>query len=281
MDGILVWHWSRSKEKLEQYACKSGQSTNEIGAQLPSGVYTTMRTYQRTKVLRLSSHLGRLLESARLSGISLDFDEALLRYILRIAINSTHIKSDIKIKIHIDLTQSMGDIFLMLEPLVLPEESELRQGGVAISRVMHRDNPLIKASGFISTADTLRILLPHGINEVLMIGEDGGILEGLSSNFFAVRDHEVWTAAEGVLAGITRTLVLASINDLGIPLKKSTYPVEQVNLLDEAFITSTSRGVLSIRRIDNCEIGTICPGETTIRIRDDFERRVNEEIEEV
>jgi branched-subunit amino acid aminotransferase/4-amino-4-deoxychorismate lyase len=114
----------------------------------------------------------------------------------------------------------------------------------------------------------------------MMTGE-GGILEGLSSNFFAIRGNEVWTANEGVLAGITREITLKSIVSLGIPIKFLAYPIGQMKFLDEAFITSTSRGILSLREIDHTNIGTVCPGKTTIRIRNDFERRVNEEIEEI
>lgn len=279
--NITAWHWVSSENRLLRHACEPLASVNEIAQQLPAGVYTTLRTYQRNKALRLGAHLFRLEQSAALSGNNLGLDKEHVQKLLRIAINETNYPEEIKIRIHIDLNQAPGDIFLLLEPLILPAESEQRLGGVALTRPMHRDNPLVKATGFITTAELVRKELPQGINEVLMTGENGEILEGLSSNFFVVKNNEVWTAAEGILAGITRDLVLKSIGALGIPLRLAPYPVEQLLSIEEAFITSTSRGVLPLKEIDSCVIGKICPGEITTKIRSDLERRVNEEIETI
>jgi branched-subunit amino acid aminotransferase/4-amino-4-deoxychorismate lyase len=47
---------------------------------------------------------------------------------------------------------------------------------------------------------------------------EGRILEGISSNFFAMKDGIIWTAEEGVLLGVTRSVVLDEIRREDIPI---------------------------------------------------------------
>ena len=51
---------------------------------------------------------------------------------------------------------------------------------------MRRDNPHAKDTRFIATAQHAYGRLPAGVEEGLIVAADGAILEGLSSNFFAV-----------------------------------------------------------------------------------------------
>lgn len=49
---------------------------------------------------------------------------------------------------------------------------------------------------------------PPDVNEILLLDEDGGVLEGMSSNVFIVVGGKVATPGEGVLVGTVRNLVL-------------------------------------------------------------------------
>jgi len=66
---------------------------------------------------------------------------------------------------------------------------------------------------------------PADVNEIVMVGPQGTLLEGLSSNFFAVLpDPEtghatVYTAGDGVLPGTVREVVISECMQHSIPVK--------------------------------------------------------------
>lgn len=96
-----------------------------------------------------------------------------------------------------------------------------------------------------------------------MVDPQGRFKEGLSSNFFVVLRGEVWTAEQGVLLGITRALVIECANQLDLPLRQKPPRLEDLPIIEEAFITSSSRGVLPVRQINQTTIGALCPGPIT------------------
>lgn len=98
---------------------------------------------------------------------------------------------------------------------------------------------------------------PPGVSEVLMVKQaEGGagmeILEGLTSNFFAIyKDGTIRTAQEGILHGYARHLVLECAGQCGLSFDPS--PVLMRDAVEgrwaEAFITSSSRLIFPIERI--------------------------------
>ena len=91
---------------------------------------------------------------------------------------------------------------------------------------------------------------------------DGSVLEGLSSNFFAVRDGVLRTEEGRVLQGVTRALVLEMAEGL-LPVDRTAVRMDDLGALAEAFITSVSREVLPLVRIDGKPLGDGRPGSRT------------------
>ncbi len=201
-------------------------SLDEISGELPQGAYTTFRTFDRVKALHLDDHLDRLDESARLVGFESSLDRVRIRDGIRQAI-STFQPGDARIRLTLDLEKEPGTVYISLEPLNVPAEEQYRQGVSIVTRRMQRNNPRAKLTGFIGPAIGLRRALPPGVVEVVMIDENGRFLEGLSSNFFAVKGGILWTADQGVLPGITRSLVLEGVQALKFPLRLEGFPSEQ------------------------------------------------------
>ena len=126
-----------------------------------------------------------------------------------------------------------------------------------------------------------------------MVDEAGRILEGLTSNFFAVKGGELWTNEEGVLSGITRSLVLDEAVRIELPVNYKSIMITEIPILEEAFITSSSRGILPVKQIDDVYIGSgqpagpgkpACPcqpGPITKRLVDCLEDRIRNEVEEI
>ena len=64
-------------------------------------------------------------------------------------------------------------------------------------------------------------------------------------------------------------------------IRLSGFPLEEIPALSEAFITSTSRAVLSVTRIDNLKIGNGLPGPITNRLLERYQQRVSVEVQPI
>jgi branched-chain amino acid aminotransferase len=252
-----------------------GLSARDVSAGLPEGAYTTFRTHGRTRILRLADHVRRLEESARLQGRSGDLAIDRVRAAIASAIQRAgHAESRFR------LTWAPPRLFLSVEAFDPPPESVYRDGAWCVTVPIHRDNPRAKDTRFIREAGAAYDRLPAGAHEGLMVAEDGAVLEGLSSNFFAIRDGALFTEEDRVLAGLTRTLVLEVAADL-LPRAPGALLQEELPLASECFITSASRGVLPVVRVDAIAIGSGAPGPLTQEIRRRYERQVEAEAEDV
>lgn len=255
-------------------------SLDEISLMLPESVYTTFRTYNSNKVLHLHGHFQRLRDSAKFAGKVIPINEDRIRRILRIAINDSD-STECRIRLAITLVDEPM-LYVGIEPLLLLPNELYVNGAQAITvRDTHRENPRAKLTNFIKQSRQLRKDLPRGINEALMVNEAGEILEGLSSNYFAIRNGVVYTASSGILEGITRTIVCEEIQKIGADLKLQPVHISEIGSLDETFITSTSRAVLPIVKIDNNVIGDGNPGLVTRLISEKYSQRVMRELDEI
>ena len=107
------------------------------------------------------------------------------------------------------------------------------------------------------------------------------MLEGLSSNFFAVKGDTFYTAEEGVLSGTTRDFILNLAEELNIPVVFQPVKVSEIAELDEAFISSTSRSILPVRTIDGIAMKKEVPGPITKRLMEKFDEELASQIEKV
>ncbi|HEY63065.1 MAG TPA: hypothetical protein G4O02_00680 [Caldilineae bacterium] len=105
-----------------------------------------------------------------------------------------------------------------------------------------------------------------------LLAHDGYIYEGASSNLFAVRGGRIVTPPEEtVLSGVTREIVLRLAREHGIPISFELLPEADIPLWDEAFITSTSRHVMPLVRINGQPIGSGKVGPVTRCLMEAFE----------
>lgn len=248
---------------------------------LPDGAYTTFRTYQHLKALHLEDHLRRLEESALLDGQLLVLDHRNLRAMLRQVAESYPVDLELRLRVLIDLQSEPGAIYILAEHLRLPSAEEYCAGVKVITCNYERANPRAKLSRTMTGAAAVRQALPADVNEALMVDWRGLIGEGLSSNFFAVKDGVLWTAEAGILAGITRRLVLQAARQAGIPVCLDNLPLAELPHIQEAFITSSSRAVLPVRQVADQVIGSGAPGPLTKRLAADYERCLTQEIETI
>jgi branched-chain amino acid aminotransferase len=76
-----------------------------------------------------------------------------------------------------------------------------------------------------------------------------------------VLDNTIYTADKEVLSGATRDIILDEARNANLELNYCPITYDQINDIDEAFISSTSRGLLPVIKIDNFKIANGKPGK--------------------
>jgi branched-chain amino acid aminotransferase len=257
-------------------ATGSADSLNGASAALPSGAYTTLRTYGAHRVLRLDDHARRLEQSAAALGQpDVTIDGRRLRRALAAALRATGFPES-----RIRITAAAGRLFLSVEPFeALPDL--LYRDGVACATVpVRRERPEAKDTRFISEATKAHTALPAGTHEGLLRADDGGLLEGLSSNFFALRNGTLQTEGTQALAGVTRSLVL-ELAQARVPVSLEAVHVAELPEVSECFLTSVSRGILPVVKIDGRSIGPGTPGPFTHQLAVDLDALALRDAEDI
>ncbi len=252
----------------------SARTLREATLALPQGAYTTMRTYGGDRFLRLEAHLDRLERSARLLGYNGPLDRQEARRALAAAVARAGFPES---RLRLIWTFARPhQLYVAIEPFA-PYPSSLYEEGVACTTVpLQRQHPRAKTTAFIAPSRRVYEQLPPGIHEALRVGPAGELLEGLTSNFFALREGVLYTAGAQVLEGITRAIVLELARPL-LPVRLRPIRREELDTLDEAFITSSSREVMPVVRIDDTPIGEGKPGPVTQELLARYRRLVERE----
>ena len=276
---ILIWKINRGFKLAEPVALDlEADSLDQVSSLLPQGVYTSFRTYGRYSGLHLGKHFNRLTEGAELLGHEVSVDKIQIRLQLRLILRDIE-GEDFRIRMSIDLENKVGDFYILVENLIVPSANEYQNGVNALTRPFDRENARVKSTRFILNSSAYRMLLSSEVNEVLLYNSNKEILEGLSSNFYGVRDSTIYTACEGILPGISRSIILEEAKKESIRLVSRPVLLEEIGKLDESFITSTSRAVLPVHKIDNLLIGAGEPGPITKMLSVSYQARIERELE--
>ena len=243
------------------YSIQTG-TFDELTSRLPQGFYTTFRTFGGGKrVLGLQAHLQRLYKPAEVQSIIPSVDQTYLRHQLARVLESCVGESRVRL-----ILTSSGDIYIALAPLVVPPKEVYHNGVKVITTDARRESPRLKSTAFIKSSESIRAQIAKSdIFEGLLVRNDR-ILEGLTSNFFYVKDGMLGTACKHILLGVTRRTVLRVGRGIGLDILYRSLNREQVPALEEAFLTSSSRGVVPIIQIDEVTVGEGIPGEITKKL---------------
>jgi D-alanine transaminase len=106
-----------------------------------------------------------------------------------------------------------------------------------------------------------------GTEESILI-RDGQVTEGSSTNVFLVSGGEIVTPPKTnlLLPGITRDLVLELAREAGLPCAEREVPRSELEVADEVWLTSSSREVVAVTRLDGRPVGDGRPGPLWHRI---------------
>lgn len=267
---------SSHKERGKVYPEKQAKvSVFDVGFQRGIGVFETLRTYDG-KFFKMNEHLNRLLESAQSLDLDHPWSKSELKERLITTLNKTEL-DEASSRIIITGGKDQGlmepeDPVLIITIKGLHEyPDEFYEEGVKVITVEgKRTFPDAKSLDYLIGYRSVEKAREEDAHEAVYT-DQGRVLEGTTSNIFAIKDDIIVTPAEGVLPGITRSFV--------IKLAKEDYQVEERKLplsalygSDEVFLTSTHRQILPVTQVDEHEIGE-GPGPVTENLMEKFKER--------
>jgi branched-chain amino acid aminotransferase len=266
-------------------------------------VYEVVRTYHR-RPFEVEAHLTRLARSAERLGLKLPWDPRRTgQEILRtLEVAPPPAVSDAEaapwnqgqLSLRVIMTRGSGELGLdpdlavdpralvIASPLRAPPLSAYREGVACRIVGVRHEAPEAADAGAKTGAHLANVLAVRearaaGAHEALLLGLAGQVTEGASSNVFAVREGRLVTPplAAGILAGVTRALVLELARDARLPLAEAPLRPEDLAAADELFITSTAREVLPVTTLDGHPVGSGQVGAVTTSLAALFRARAD------
>jgi len=148
-------------------------------------------------------------------------------------------------------------VFAMINPVAEIPPAKLQGGLAAITAEDIRwDHCHWKTTALLANVLLQQRAVEAGADEAILL-RDGRLTEGTQSNIYVVRDGIVLTPPLGpdILPGVTRQLMLDLAAEHGIELREETLDEAQLRSADEIWISSSTRGVLAITRLDGEPLG--------------------------
>lgn len=268
MQSLILWNGERVKEE-ELVSC--GLICDSVS------VFESMRAYGGV-IFKLEEHLGRLFESAKSVGVSIDWSFRKLKGNLEEALRSSGRKDAF-----IRLSAGAGNVFIIVrEPRTYRPEIYRKGVSVSVTSVLKNYSqafmPEAKSSNFLNSI--LGHLDPAAGRdfETLFLDRDGYLKEGRVSNLFIIRRGVLATPSSGILCGITRNFVLECARSLGLASSETPFTRHDLYSSEEAFLTNTSAEIVPIREADKRVIGDGAPGIWTKRLMNKFKEGVKKYI---
>jgi branched-chain amino acid aminotransferase len=239
------------------------------------GAFDFMRTYAG-KPFCLRAHLERLEASTRKIGLPFPWTtDALAQLVMETLSRNSHKESNVRIIVtggpSPDFMNPQGNPRLIIMVSALPDmPAGWYRDGIRIITVM-AERPLAgaKSINYVQASLALEAARQKGAQEAVYTIPQGLVLEGTTSNIFAIKADRLFTPGRGILSGITRQVIL--------DLARSHFSVEIRDVFlselleaDEAFICGTNKGIVPVVQVDDTVIGDGSPGPKTRLLTHNF-----------
>jgi branched-chain amino acid aminotransferase len=157
----------------------------------------------------------------------------------------------------------------MITPLGERDMQRFAKGVNLITSYLQRSLPEAKTSNYVAAIRALKEAARRDASDALFVNEHDHVLEATRSNFFIFRGDTLVTPGVGVLSGVTRRVVL-ELAEGRFPIEERPILLSELPLVDEAFITSSSKEITPVVRIDDVTIGNGKPGPRTYELEQRF-----------
>ena len=285
--GKFIWHngqivnWDEAKVHVLTHALHYGSS-----------VFEGIRVYKTPdglKVFRLSDHIKRLYNSAKIYRMPIPFNEHEIIDACKKLITDNDLNNGAYIRPI--AFRGYGEIGLApkndhpVDVSIAAWEwgtylgTEALENGVDVcvsswQRVAPNTIPTqAKAGGnYLSSTLISTEAKRLGFDEGIALSTDGMVSEGAGENLFLVKNGKLYTppASSGILTGITRDTVMKICLRLGFSVNEESINRESLYLADEMFFTGTAAEITPISTVDRIAIGSGKRGSITEQLQNEF-----------
>ncbi len=274
LDGEMV-PWREAKTHVLTHTLHYGM-----------GVFEGVRAYKTEKgtaIFRLKEHTDRLFRSAHILMMPMPFDKNTLNEAQRAVVRENNLDSAYirpmcfygsegmglradNLKVHVMVAAWTWGAYLGAEGM----EKGIRVRTSSFTR--HHVNITMckaKANGnYMNSMLALREALSCGVDEAMLLDNEGYVAEGSGENIFIVRNGVIYTPdLTSALDGITRDTIFRLAAEIGLTIKEKRITRDEVYIADEAFFTGTAAEVTPIREVDGRAIGSGSRGPITERLQ--------------
>jgi branched-chain amino acid aminotransferase len=240
-----------------------------------------------TAVFRLTPHMHRLVESAKIYRTEIPYSEEEMVAAVKETVRANGLRSG-----YIRPLVFRGYGTMGVNPTECPIEvaiatiewgkylgSEAMEQGVDVcvsswNRFAANTLPsLAKAGGNYLNSQLVKLeALRHGYSEGIALDTQGNVSEGSGENLFIIRKGTALTPplASSILEGITRDSVLQLLHDMNVEVREQTIPRELLYIADELFFTGTAAEITPVRSVDGIPVGNGKRGPITTEIQSRF-----------
>jgi len=253
------------------------------------GVYETLRTYNGEPFL-FDRHMRRLRASASMLSLDVPLTDQEIDRRFRDTMRAAELGSGGReAYLRILVTRGVGEltydpaacaepsIVIIVKEHVAPPAEAFEQGiTVALVGIVRNHpgsvNPIIKSNNLLNNALAAQEAVKRGAFEGVMRNYRGELAECTTSNIFIVKDGAALTPPldAGLLAGLTREFVFEVGQQCGVTVREQVLRDADLFGADEAFLTSTTRELVPIVRVDDRTIGSGRPGPVTAKLLQAF-----------
>lgn len=280
--------------------CDAKVSVFDAGFHLGDTVLEVARTFNY-KPFKLKEHLRRLSKSMRSTrmdaGLSMEELEAVCLKLLEA--NRHRVRENEDVWIAVSITRGILPMFrdvipsqrgatvvVNCRPIPFEDYAEFYETGAHVVVPSRRHippeclDPKLKTRSrihFVLAEMEARLTDPEAYP--LLLDVHGNITESTGANFFIASKGVLKTpTSRNILCGISRQTVLELAGELGLRTMECDLQVYDVENADEAFLTSTSKCVLPVSRINSIPVGSEVPGPITERLLAQWSQKVGLDI---
>ncbi|MCB0398046.1 MAG: aminotransferase class IV [Winogradskyella sp.] len=269
-------------------------SVFDSGYLVGDGVWEALRLHNGVLVF-LEDHLNRLWQSAKTVGMSLSFTKKELTEKVWNTLDANSMKDGVHVRIMvtrgIKKTPSQDPRLTISGPnvVIIPEykkaSNESKEKGITLfTSTIRRGSPdyldpRLNCHSKLHEVQALIQAIEAGADEALMLDVNGFVATCNATNFFMVKNGEVWTStSKYCMNGITRAKVIEVCNSNGITCVEKDFSLFDVYGADEAFVTGTFGGLTPVTKIDGRQIGEGKFGEMTRKLSGLYENLIESEV---
>lgn len=262
---------------------KAKISVFDSGFLLGDGVWEGIR-YHNGHLVHKDDHFKRLFASAEGIGLDIGKTKDELEEIILSTLEANEMISDIHIRFIVSRglkktpyqhpSANVGGPTIVVIPEYKIASEDVKKNGLRLGTVSVRRgtantqdpkwNTLSKINCIVACVEANKL----GVDEGLMLDVNGYVSTCNSTNFFIVRQGEVWTSTgEYCLNGVTRGNIIRICKENEILVFERNFHVEDCHSSDEAFVTGTFAGVIPVVEIDGHKISGGIRGDLTERLQ--------------